>query len=104
VSRPHRRGARPDHLQLAFSIPKDVQRDGSAWPPVVPSPYGTFAVNLSTPGLGGSATYTFAFSRPASGTGGDFSLHVLGMTQKNVGLSESNPYNNGSSLTVRITN
>lgn len=97
------RGAQPDHLRLHFTTPADVRRDGSAWPPTGTDGIGTFYVELPTPALGGSATYAFAFSRPATGTGGEFSLHLTGMTKQNIGLSESNLYNNGPAVTIRST-
>lgn len=95
------RGARPDHLRLHFTIPAYVRRDGSAWPPTGTDGVGTFYVDLPAPALGGSATYPFAFSRTAVGTGGDFGLHLTGMTKQNGGLGESNPYNNGLAVTFR---
>jgi hypothetical protein len=96
------RGARPDHLWLEFYVPADIQRDGSAWPPVKDNEYGGFYAQLPTPATGTSARYTFAFKRPASGTGGEFHLNVTGMTARDVRLSESNPYNNGPVVIMRI--
>ncbi|HET8657487.1 MAG TPA: hypothetical protein VFM55_00635 [Micromonosporaceae bacterium] len=95
------RGTRPDHLTLHFTIPDYVQRDGSAWPPVRTGELGRFSVDLPTPALGGSRTYTFAFRRTVTGTGGDFSLHLFAMTKQNAGLGESNPFNNGLAVTFR---
>lgn len=52
------------------------------------------------PAVGAPATYTFAFKRPASATGGEFHVDVTGMTSRNGRLSESNPRNNSPSPAV----
>ncbi|MEU7875787.1 hypothetical protein [Dactylosporangium sp. NPDC049140] len=95
------RGAKPDHLVLDFSPPDGLQVDGNAWPAVHPG-YGTgFWVDLPTPAAGGKVTYTFAFSRPATATGSELGLHLTAANTKNVGLAESNPYDNTVTVHIR---
>jgi hypothetical protein len=95
------RGARPDHLQLVFYVPTDIQRDGSAWPPVN-NDYGGFYVQLPTPATGAPARYTYAFKRPASGTGGEFHVDLIGMTAGGDQLHESSGLNNSRAVVMRI--
>jgi hypothetical protein len=87
-------GARPDHLRIGFyHLPADVYR-AVEWPPVQPVE-GTdgFVVDVPTPAIGRTATYTFVFGRPGVNSGGELTLTLTGMTAHNIRQGESNPYN-----------
>jgi hypothetical protein len=97
-------GATPDHLTLAFAPPAGVERDGTAWPPVHPTSSSDFAVDVPSPARGTTRTYTFAFQRPAASVSGvEYTyVNLSGATRQGAGLSEANPYNNASLVTVRV--
>jgi hypothetical protein len=98
----HVRGTRPHHLVLTFFPPPGIERDGTAWPPVrTDGP--TIAVDLPTPATGGSASYTFAFRRPVTASGGEFTVQVNGATATGTVLSESNGWDMPVQVAVRTT-
>ncbi|GAA1036342.1 hypothetical protein GCM10009557_46840 [Virgisporangium ochraceum] len=99
----HVRGTRPHHLVLLFEPAPGIERDGSSWPPVQVAPNGHLTVELPTPATGASATYTFAFRRPATATDDEFGLDLRGATAGGVLLSESNPWDGQHRVTVRTT-
>ena len=93
-------GARPDHLSIGFE-PANLQPDGTAWRHARPWFRG-FAVDVPAPGAVGSATYTFAFSQTGtSGTGTGLSVSLFGSDKQDHQLSDANPLNNTTSVTVR---
>jgi hypothetical protein len=99
----HVRGTRPHHLVLTFFPAPGIERDGTAWPPVrIAGP--TIAVDLPTPATGGSASYTFAFRRTVTASGGEFTIQVNGATADGTILSESNGWDMPVHVTVRTTN
>jgi len=94
-------GTVPDHLSIRFYTA--LQRDGSAWPPVYAVTNG-FAVDVPTPALGATKTYTFAFSGPVNSAGQDFRLNVGGSDKSDGALlSEANPYNSYLQTTIRTS-
>jgi hypothetical protein len=98
----HVRGTRPHHLVLTFWPAPGIERDGTAWPPVrTDGP--TIAVDLPTPATGGSASYTFAFRRPVTASGGEFTIQVRGARADGTTLSESNGWDMPVHVTVRTT-
>jgi hypothetical protein len=93
-------GTVPDHLSIRF-YPADLQRDGTAWPPTYAVTNG-YAVDVPTPAIGTTATYTFAFSQSANSTGKDLRLQVGGSNKQDTALlSESNPYNSFLNINIR---
>jgi hypothetical protein len=80
-----------------------MERDGSAWPPVGSDPGWPIIVDVPTPAAGASATYTFAFRRPATATGGDFELNVRGVNSAGKRLSESNPWDWNGGVVIRTS-
>jgi hypothetical protein len=100
----HIRSTRPHHLVLYLSPAPGIERDGLAWPPArTNDPNAPIAVDLPTPPTGGSASYTFAFRRPATSTGGEFIVEVRGSNAAGVILSESNAWDSPVRVTVRTT-
>jgi hypothetical protein len=98
----HVRGTRPHHLVLTFFPAPGVVRDGTAWPPGrTDGP--TIAVDLPTPAPGGSASYTFAFRRSVTTTGGEFTVQANGATATGTILSESNGWDMPVRVAVRTT-
>jgi hypothetical protein len=98
----HVRGTRPHHLVLTFWTAPGIERDGTAWPPArVDGPM--IAVDLPTPAAGASASYTFAFRRPVTASGGEFTLQVNGANSAGTILSESNGWDMPVRVTVRTT-
>ncbi len=94
-------GTTPGHLSIRFYT--DLQRDGSAWPAVHPVANG-FAVDVPTPRLGTTQTYTFAFSGPENSAGQNFLLFVNGGNKQDTALlSEANPYNSYLETTIRTS-
>jgi hypothetical protein len=98
----HVRGTRPHHLVLTMWPAPGIEPDGTAWPPVrTDGP--TIAVDLPTPATGGSASYTFAFRRPVTASGGEFTIQVNGARADGSTLSESNGWDMPVRVTVRTT-
>jgi hypothetical protein len=100
----HVRGTRPHHLVLQLWPAPGIERDGTAWPPVrTDGPNAPIAVDLPTPVTGGSASYTFAFRRPVTASGGEFTVQVNGARADGTLLSESNGWDMPVQVTVRTT-
>jgi hypothetical protein len=97
------RGVRPAHLVIYMNPPPGMERDGSAWPAVRSDQTWPIIVDVPTPALGTNATYTFAFRRPATSTGGDFGLDVRGVNAAGTVLSESNPWQTNEAVIVRTS-
>jgi hypothetical protein len=89
-------GTVPDHLSVVFyfSMPGDIQPDGSAWPPTHPVSGSVTAVDLPTPAPGVTKTYTLAFRRPENSTATAFGTELYGSTARGIRLSETNQSNN----------
>ena len=96
----HVRGTRPHHLVLFFWPAPGIERDGTAWPPARVDGQ-QIAVDLPTPATGGSASYTFAFRRPVTASGGEFTIQVNGATASGTVLAESNGWDMPVHVTVR---
>jgi hypothetical protein len=89
----HVRGTRPHRLLLYLTPPAGVERDGSAWPPIqTDGPAAPIVVDVASPASGGSESYTFAFRRPATSTGGELTIEVRGSNAAGRILGESNPF------------
>ncbi|GAA0950239.1 hypothetical protein [Virgisporangium aurantiacum] len=97
------RGVRPAHLALYMNLPPGMEPDGSAWPPVRSDQVWPIIVDVPTPATGADTTYTFAFRRPATSTGGDFGLDVRGVNAAGTVLSESNPWKSPASVVIRTS-
>jgi hypothetical protein len=98
----HRWGTRPGQLAIAFYPSAGLERAGTAWPPVsTPQGRAGFTVTVAAPPVGGTASYTFAFRRPVTVSGGTLDLDVGGTSATGSPLSEANPWNNGATPTIR---
>lgn len=97
------RGTRPHHLVLSMSPAPGFEREGSTWPTVRSDRGWPIVVDLPCPAAGVTATYTFAFRRPAASTGGDFTIDLHGADAAGTVLSESNPFGGGGLVTVRTS-
>jgi hypothetical protein len=97
------RGTRPDHLILWFQPPANLQPEGNAWPPSHPAAGSGFEIYLPTPAQGTGHTYTFGFRQAAGTDAQPMGVFLRGVTAGNGRLSESNPYNNNLTVTVRFT-
>jgi hypothetical protein len=91
----------PDRLRIRFHPPPDLRRAGSGWPPCQDLDGGAFECDVVAPALGGSRTYLFDFSRPAtSAGGGQLALDVHGVRQ-GVVLQDANPWDNQPTVPIR---
>jgi hypothetical protein len=98
----HLHGTRPHHLVLTMWPAPGIEPDGAAWPPVrTEGP--AIVVDLPTPATGGSASYTFAFRRPATASGGEFTIQLNGARADGTTLSESNGWDMPVQVIVRTT-
>ncbi|HEX5997466.1 MAG TPA: hypothetical protein VFY84_20195 [Jiangellales bacterium] len=100
------RGGTPDHLSLFFTM-TNLSRDGS-WPPVRVTQEFT-VVDLPTPAMGQSATYSFAFRQAPNTPLGSVHLSLAGMRAEDTGdplevgrLTEWTRENNEYSVAVTL--
>ena len=97
----HQWGTTPRQLAIEFFPGTGLERDGAAWPSVSTPQGGTgFAVTVAAPPARSSATYTFAFRRPATISGGTLDVEAAGTSTTGSRLSEANPWNNGATVTI----
>lgn len=98
----HGWGTRPGSILIHFYPSTGLERAGTAWPPISTPAHSTgYMATVTAPPARGTATYTFAFRRPAAISGGTLDLEVGGSTATVAGLSEANPWNNGATVTIR---
>lgn len=98
-------GTRPTSIQIHLYPSTGLERAGSAWPPIsTPAHFTGYVATVTAPPARGTATYTFAFRRPAAISGGTLELEVGGATAAGAQLSEANPWNNGAIATIRTAN
>ena len=97
----HGWGTRPDHVRLRFFPPADLERTGTAWPPVT-SDQVAFTVTLDPPRSGLSVTRTFAFRAPATSSGGELAVEVEGLNRGGQPMSEAVPWNNTAVASIRF--
>jgi hypothetical protein len=100
----HGWGTRPGHVLLGFHTTGGIERTGSAWSTVTGPPTATdYIVTVPAPPTRGTARHTFAFRQPVTARGGTVAIEVAGATTADVTLGEANPWNNGTTATVRTS-
>ncbi|GAA2607860.1 hypothetical protein [Paractinoplanes durhamensis] len=98
----HGWGTPPRQILLHFYPGAGLEPAGSAWPPIITSRSETgFQVSVAPPSASGVARYTFAFRLPPAVSRSTLEVEVSGATAVGTALSEANPFNNGTAVTVR---
>jgi hypothetical protein len=94
------RGTRPDRIVLRFLPPAGLEPAGAGWPAIVRDAV-SFSVTVDAPPARGSTTRTYAFRQPLTGADGDLDVEVLGRTDRVGTLSDTMPWDDGVTVTVR---